>query len=84
MIQRIHQLPNGSLIDLKRVVSIKAIDKDPAGNLFIPVVYERSAKPVKYVVGFSIGETPPETKTKVLLTFQVLTNAWVNYLNQQP
>lgn len=82
MKNRIWQFHNGTAIDLKKVNSIGSFDKETNGNIIIPVYYERSTKPVKYIVGHAMGEIPEDKKKKIFIVFQTLLNAWANYLNQ--
>ena len=83
MVSRIYQFPNGDAVDLHKVNSIGSFGKEANGNLFIPVYYERSSKPVKYIVGYANGETPEEIKIKVFGIFQMILNTWSDYLLNQ-
>ncbi|MES2134474.1 MAG: hypothetical protein V4506_19160 [Bacteroidota bacterium] len=83
MINRVYTFENGTKVDLARINSIAPIDKDLSGNIFIPVYYEKSTKPVKYQVGFSIGEASEVIKNKCHREWILLTGIWETYKNKK-
>lgn len=80
---RIFFFANGDTVDLKKVNGIGTFKKENNGHIYIPVFYEKSFRPVKYVVGYSIGEMLPQQKDKIFKQYMELIYKWSNFLNNQ-
>lgn len=72
--------PNGTQINLKKVIGIGALEKNEAANIVIPLYCEGSRHPIQVIVGFAIGSATQEQKEKINKILQDLTLSWHNYV----
>lgn len=79
--KRVYTFPNGSKIDLRRVIFIGALDKDiNAGIFYLPVYVTGMNKPIEVKLGFSLGKVEETKKTEILKTISEFISEWEEYL----
>lgn len=82
--KRPYTFPDGSKIDLRRVIFIGALDKDiNAGIFFLPVYVTGMNKPIEIKLGFSLGKVDETKKTVILKTIAEFVEAWELYLDRK-
>lgn len=82
--KRVYTFPDGSKIDLRRVIFIGALDKDiNAGIFFLPVYVTGMNKPIEVKLGFSLGKVDETKKTVILQTISEFISHWENYLREK-
>ena len=81
MTTRIFTFPSGAKIDLRRIVSIGALDKNiNVGTFFIPVHVTGINEPIKFTLGYAIGKVEETKKTEILKIIEEFQMSWYTYL----
>lgn len=82
MINQIYVFPNGSRINLKKVVAIGTIEKTVSGNIYFDVYTDNSAYPIKFMLGYAIGTADEKVKENVKTIYSSFCKDWEEYLIQ--
>lgn len=72
--------PSGARINLKRVISIGALDKNEFSDIVIPVFIEGTNKAITYRVGNALGFATPEQKEKIEKVYNDFIDSWTIYV----
>lgn len=80
-VSRIFAFNNGTRIDLKKIISIGAIEKDEFYNIIVKIYCTGYNKPIVFILGNAIGSVTPEQKNNIETTYNYFLNEWEQFIN---